>query len=263
MSTQTKLGPNIPMSTDNPAVEVTILADAKEVSRTAAEQFMKLARAAVETKGEFDVALAGGSTPRTTYEILAKTAGKLPWEKVHVFFGDERCVPPEHSDSNYGMARDALLSRVPIPANNVHRMKGEVDAPAAAEQYEGEMRRHFRLGNGGLPRFDLVMLGMGDDGHTLSLFPNSEALMETSRLVAANWVEKFHQHRLTLTYPVVNNAAQIMFLVAGAGKSKVIGEILGKNSVPDRYPVQNIKPADGSVLWLLDRSAAQNLKRIS
>jgi 6-phosphogluconolactonase len=259
MSTQTKLGPNIPMTTDKPAVEVKILADAKEVSRAAAEQFVKLASAAVETKGEFDVALAGGSTPRTTYEILAKTAGKLPWEKIHVFFGDERCVPPDHSDSNYGMARDALLSRVPIPANNVHRMKGEVDAPAAAEQYEGDLRRHFRLGNGELPRFDLVMLGMGDDGHTLSLFPNSEALTETSRLVTANWVEKFHQHRLTLTYPVVNNAAQIMLLVAGAGKSKVVGEILGKSTVQDGYPVQRIQPTDGDTLWLLDRQAAQAL----
>ena len=263
MSTQAKTGPNIAMTTNKPAAEVKILADAKEVSRIAAEHFVQLARAAIETKGEFDVALAGGSTPRASYEILAKSASKLPWEKVHVFFGDERCVPPDHPDSNYGMARDALLSKVPIPANNVHRMKGEVDAPAAAEQYEGEMRRHFRLGNGELPRFDLVMLGMGDDGHTLSLFPGSEALNETSRLVAANWVEKFQQPRLTLTYPVVNNAAEIMFLVAGAGKARVVAEVLGKNPPADRYPVQKIKPADGRTLWLLDRTAAQGLQKTS
>ena len=263
MSTQAKLGHDIPMSSDKPAVEINILTDAKAVSRTAADRFLKVARAAIDTKGEFDVALAGGSTPRVTYEILAKSASTLQWEKVHVFFGDERCVPPDHSDSNYGMARDALLSKVPIPANNVHRMKGEDDAPAAAEQYEGEMRRHFRLGNGELPRFDLVMLGMGDDGHTLSLFPKSEALNETSRLVAANWVEKFHQHRLTFTYPVVNNAAEIMFLVAGAGKAKVVSEVLGKNPPDDRYPVQKIKPADGRTLWLLDRTAAQGLQTTS
>jgi 6-phosphogluconolactonase len=259
VSAQAKPGATIPASVEKPATEIKILTDAKEVSRNAAEQFVKLARAAIEAKGEFDVALAGGSTPRATYEILAKDTAKLPWEKIHIFFGDERCVPPEHSDSNYGMARSALLSRVSIPANNVHRMKGEVDAPSAAEQYEGELRRHFRLGNGDLPRFDLVILGMGDDGHTLSLFPGSAALSETARLVTANWVEKFHQHRLTLTFPVANNAAEIMFLVAGAGKAKVIGEILGKNPPNDRYPVQRIKPTDGGTLWLLDRAAAQAL----
>jgi 6-phosphogluconolactonase len=249
------------MSVEKPAAAVKIFADTKEVSRAAAEQFVKLARRSIETKGEFDVALAGGSTPRATYEILARNSAKLPWEKVHIFFGDERCVPPEHSDSNYGMARDALLARVAIPANNVHRMKGEVDAPAAAEQYEGELRRHFRLGNGDLPRFDLVLLGMGDDGHTLSLFPGSVALTETSRPVVANWVEKFQQHRLTLTFPVVNNAAEIIFLVAGAAKAKVIGEIFGRNPPTDRYPVQKVRPSAGQILWLLDRTAAQGLKR--
>ena len=263
MNAQAKPGAPIPTTPQKPGTEIKIFADAKEVSRAAADQFMKLARAAIETKGEFDVALAGGSTPRGAYEILAKSASKLQWEKVHVFFGDERCVPPDHSDSNYGMARNSLLSKVPIPANNVHRMKGEVDAPAAAEQYEGDLRRHFRLGNGELPRFDLVMLGMGDDGHTLSLFPGSGALTETSRLVVANWVEKFQQHRLTLTFPVANNAAEIMFLGAGAGKAKVVGEILGNSPPNDRYPVQKIKPADGGTLWLLDRSAAQGLKTTS
>ncbi|MCI0350375.1 MAG: 6-phosphogluconolactonase [Acidobacteriales bacterium] len=239
--------------------QIRVLADARQVSQAAANEFARVAHESIQTKGEFDVALAGGSTPRATYEILAKAAAKLPWEKVHIFFGDERCVPPEHADSNYGMARDALLSHVSIPANNVHRMKGEVDAPAAAEQYEGDLRRHFRLSNGALPRFDLVMLGMGDDGHTASLFPGSAGLAEISRLVIANWVEKFKQHRLTLTFPVLNNAAEIMFLVAGAPKAKVMGEIFAKNTPVDRYPVQRIQPAAGHVLWLLDRAAAQFL----
>jgi 6-phosphogluconolactonase len=258
VSTQAKPGSAIPEGDDRTSPEVRVLADAKQVSRAAAEEFVRLARRSIESKGEFDMALAGGSTPRTTYEILAKNAAKLPWDKVHIFFGDERCVPPEHSDSNYGMARDALLSHVNIPANNVHRMKGEVDAPAAAEQYEGDLRRHFRLGNSDLPRFDLVMLGMGDDGHTASLFPGSAGLTETSRMVAANWIEKFKQHRLTLTFPVLNNAAEVMFLIAGAAKAKVIGEILGKNPPGELYPVQKIQPA-GTTLWLLDRAAAQGL----
>lgn len=241
------------------SAEKKILASAGEVSRAAAEEFAKLARQAIAAHGEFTVALAGGSTPRAAYQFLA-TAPGVAWEKVHIFFGDERCVPPEHPDSNYGMALEALLSRVTVPAANVHRMKGEVEPAAAAEQYAGELRRHFRLSNGDLPRFDLIMLGMGDDGHTASLFPGSAALTETSRLVAANWVEKFQQYRLTLTFPVVNNAAEVMFLIAGAAKAKVVGEIFGKNGPPDRYPVQKIHPTAGRTLWLLDRAAAQLLK---
>lgn len=259
MNAQTKSGSAIPAGAGKAAPDVKVLPDAKEISRAAADEFVRLVHRSIETKGEFDVALAGGSTPRATYEILAKDSAKLPWEKIHIFFGDERSVSPEHADSNYGMARDALLSRVAIPANNVHRMKGEVDAPAAAEQYEGDLRRHFRLGNGDLPAFDLIMLGMGDDGHTASLFPGSAGLTESSRLVIANWVEKFKQYRLTLTFPVLNNAAQIMFLVGGAAKAKVIGEIFGKNPPSDRYPVQKVQPVAGRTLWLLDRAAAQSL----
>ena len=238
-----------------PSAETKILADAGAVSLAAAREFSRLARESVSAKGEFTVALAGGSTPRGAYQILAKDGQELPWEKIQVFFGDERAVPPDHADSNYGMARDALLSHVPIPARNVHRMKGEVEAAAAAEQYEGVVRRHFGLGNGEIPRFDLIMLGMGDDGHTASLFPGSQALDETARLVVANWVEKFQQHRLTFTFPVLNNAAEVMFLIAGPSKAKVIGEILRQSAPAGRYPVQSVKPTAGRVLWLLDRTA--------
>jgi 6-phosphogluconolactonase len=240
-------------------VETKILADAAAVSQAAAREFFRLARESASAKGEFSVALAGGSTPRGAYQILAKEGEKLPWEKIQVFFGDERAVPPDHADSNYGMARDALLSHVPIPPMNVHRMKGEVEAAAAAEQYAGIVRRHFGLANGALPRFDLIMLGMGDDGHTASLFPGTDALNETTRLVAANWVEKFQQYRLTFTFPVLNNAAEVMFLIAGPTKAKVIGEIFG-SAASDRYPVQKIKPTAGRLLWLLDRAAAQLLR---
>lgn len=242
-----------------PSAETKILADAGAVSQAAAREFSRLARESVSAKGEFSVALAGGSTPRGAYQFLAKEGQKLSWEKIQVFFGDERAVPPDHADSNYGMARDALLSHVPIPARNVHRMKGEVEAAAAAEQYEGVVRRHFGLGNDEVPRFDLIMLGMGDDGHTASLFPGSQALEETARLVVANWIEKFQQFRLTFTFPVLNNATEVMFLVAGPTKARVIGEIFRESTPADRYPVQKIKPTAGRLLWLLDRAAAQGL----
>jgi len=238
------------------ATEKKILADAAELSRAAAEEFSRLAQQTIASRGQFTVSLAGGSTPRAAYEILAQQPKEIPWDKVHIFFGDERCVPPEHPDSNYGMARAALLSRVPIPSQNVHRMRGELDPAAAGEQYDQELRSFFRLRPGELPRFDLIMLGMGDDGHTASLFPGSDALKETLRLAVANWVEKFHQHRLTLTFPVLNNAAEVMFLVAGPAKAKVIGEIFGANPPRERYPVQRVKPKVGRTLWLLDRAAA-------
>jgi 6-phosphogluconolactonase len=242
-----------------PSAEIKILADAGAVSQAAAREFSRLARESISAKGEFSVALAGGSTPRAAYQLLAKEGQELPWEKIQVFFGDERAVPPDHADSNYGMARDTLLSHVPIPARNVHRMKGEVEAAAAAEQYEGVVRRHFGLGNGEMPRFDLIMLGMGDDGHTASLFPGSQALEETARLVTANWVEKFQQFRLTFTFPVLNNASEVMFLIAGPTKAKVIGEIFREPAPRGRYPVQNVMPTAGRLLWLLDRAAAQLL----
>ena len=241
------------------ATEKRILADPAELSRAAAEEFLRLAPRNIASSGQFTVSLAGGSTPRAAYEILAQQPEKIFWDKVYIFFGDERCVPPEHQESNYGMARAALLAHVPIPSQNVHRMRGELDPAAAAEQYDQDLRGFFRLGRGEFPSFDLIMLGMGDDGHTASLFPGSDALRETSRLAVANWVEKFHQHRLTLTFPVLNNAAEVMFLVAGAAKAKVLGEIFGENAPRDRYPVQKVKPAAGRTLWLLDRAAVQSL----
>jgi 6-phosphogluconolactonase len=240
--------------------EIRVLADPDELSRAAANEFSSLARQAVATKGRFTVALAGGSTPRSAYAVLAdenKRASPLPWQGIHVFFGDERHVPPDHAESNYGMVQDALLRHVLIPAGNVHRIHGELDATAAADQYEAELRRHFQLQRGQLPSFDLVMLGMGDDGHTASLFPATSALVEASRLVTANWVEQLRQYRITLTFPVLNNACEIMFLVAGNAKARVIDDLFKGDARSSRYPVHKVKPAHGRVLWLLDRAAAQ------
>jgi 6-phosphogluconolactonase len=241
-------------------IDARILADANELSRAAAHEFSRVARQAFANKDRFTVALAGGSTPRGAYTILAAedAHASLPWDKIHVFFGDERHVPPDHNESNYSMARVALLSRVPVPAENVHRIRGELDAQAAADQYEKELRRYFQLKAGQLPRFDLVMLGMGEDGHTASLFPETAALLETSRLVVANWIEKFQQYRLTLTFPVLNNAREIMFLVAGGSKAETIRKLF-QDDPRSRYPVENVKPVNGRALWLLDRAAAQAL----
>lgn len=240
--------------------EIRVLADIDEVSRAAADEFSRLARQAVATKGRFAVALSGGSTPRSAYAILAdkdKPASSLPWQRIHVFFGDERNVPPDDPESNYGMVRDTLLRHVLIPPENVHRIHGELEAATAADQYEEDLRRHFQLQRGQLPLFDLVMLGMGDDGHTASLFPATSAVVESSRLVTTNWVEQLRQYRLTLTFPVLNNACEIMFLVAGSAKARVIGDLFKGDARSSQYPVHKVRPAHGRVLWLLDRAAAQ------
>jgi 6-phosphogluconolactonase len=205
---------------DRATPNIQIFADANEVARAAALRFMELARAGVETNGRFSVALAGGSTPRRIYELLAggDFAAQLDWSSVHIFFGDERCVPPDHADSNYRMANEALLSRVPLPEANVHRMRGEGDAVANARLYEDELRGYFG-DDAAWPEFDLVMLGMGDDGHTASLFPGTHALDVRAAWVTANWVEKFDAYRVTLTAPAINHARQVMFIVTGAGKA--------------------------------------------
>jgi 6-phosphogluconolactonase len=238
---------------------VRVFADAAEVARAAAQRFAELAAASVAERGAFSVALAGGNTPRSVYELLAggEFSEKIDWPSVHVFFGDERAVPPDHPDSNYRMANEALLSRVPVPAPNVHRMKGEGDAAANARQYEDELRGFF--GDAAWPRFDLVMLGMGDDGHTASLFPDTAALEEQRAWAAADWVEKLGAWRLTLTAPAVNAARNVLFLVTGAAKAARLREVLRGERDPARLPSQLIAPADGSLEWFIDRAAAADL----
>lgn len=240
------------------AVEIKIAVDNPALSRAAAEEFKITAESAIAERGRFAVALSGGNTPRSVYSLLAqhyKTS--LPWSKVHIFFGDERSVPPDHPDSNYRMANEALLSHVAILPENVHRILAELDPEPAAQEYENQLREFFRPADGDWPRFDLIMLGLGEDGHTASLFPGSSALNETSRLVVPTWVEEKKTFRITLTYPVLNHAAEVEFLVAGAGKAQILKEVLNHSS--PMYPAQRIKPGNGRLLWLLDQAAASLL----
>jgi 6-phosphogluconolactonase len=184
----------------------------------------------------------------------------VAWDRVHFFFGDERHVPPDHPDSNYRMAYRALLSKIPAPSGNVHRFATELpDAGAAAEYAEYALRRFFALGAGEVPRFDLVLLGMGADGHTASLFPGSEALKETAKLAVAPWVEALEAKRLTLTLPVFNHAAEVLFLVSGANKAEALKEVLTGPFRPELYPAQAIRPSDGRLLFFVDRDAARGL----
>jgi 6-phosphogluconolactonase len=238
-------------------------ADAESVAQGAAEWIAELAREAVAKRGRFSVALAGGSTPRRIYEILAGDEGpgrQIDWPRVHAFFGDERTVPPDHADSNFRMANDALLSRVAIPAENVHRMIGEGDAVANARLYEDELRSFFG-DDADWPAFDLVMLGMGDDGHTASLFPATTALDERRAWVVSNWVEKFNTFRITLTAPAINHAARVLFTVTGAGKAARLTEVIEGERDASRLPSQLIEPRGGTIDWFVDEAAAAQLSK--
>jgi len=247
------------MPATDSARDIRIFETAEEVARAAADCFAEIAVSSIDTDGRFSVALAGGSTPRRTYHLLASEEyrNRFPWSKVHIFFGDERSVPATHADSNYRMAEEAMISQLPIPAQNVHRMVGEGDAAANASLYEGELQTFFDGAT--WPRLDLVLLGIGDDGHTASLFPDTEALIETRAWVVANWVEKLRTYRITLTAPAINHAANIVFLVAGAGKAERLPEVLRGARDPLRLPSQLIQPVDGSLVWLVDKAAAQRL----
>jgi 6-phosphogluconolactonase len=248
------------MQTADTTPDVHVFDDPERVAREAAGLFIRLSIEAASARGAFSVALSGGSTPRRVYELLAEDdyRAQVSWPGVHLFFGDERTVAPDHPDSNYRMANEALLSRVPIPAENVHRIDGVGDAAAGASKYESELRAFF--GDAAWPRFDLVMLGMGDDGHTASLFPGSAALGEQQAWVAANWVEKFQTWRITLTAPAINAARRVLFLVTGAGKAERLREVLKGERDPARLPSQLIRPRDGALEWFVDRAAASKLE---
>ena len=239
--------------------EIIICLDTKELSRKAAEQFVALARQANAANGRFSVALSGGSTPKALYSLLAtgEFSEQLTWRQIHLFWGDERCVPPDHAESNFRMVEESLLSKILIPSENVHRMIGEIEPASAAAAYETELRQFFSSPPEKLLRFDLVLLGLGEDGHTASLFPHSSAVNETAHLVATTYVEKLNAHRLTLTFPVINSAAQISFLIAGQSKAAVVKEILaGQNS---KAPAARIKPNDGKLSWFITHDAACDL----
>jgi 6-phosphogluconolactonase len=236
-------------------VSVNVYDNPEELAQAAAREFAARAEEAIDERGRFAVVLAGGSTPRSTYEILASDyADTIDWKDVHVFFGDERGVPPDHDDSNYKMARKSLLDHVPI--GSVHRMHGELPPDEAAEAYEQELRDFF--GSDDLPGFDLILLGTGDDGHTASLFPETSALEVHDRWVVANPVLKLETTRVTLTVPAINAARAVYFLVAGEGKAGPVAEILEGNPDPREYPASLIHPENGPT-WMLDSAAASEL----
>lgn len=231
--------------------------DKDAVARAAADLFIVRGRAAIAQRGFYYVVLAGGSTPKATYQLLAQPeyAARLDWSKTHLFWGDERCVEPDDVQSNYRMVREALLNHIPITMDNVHRIQGEIQPHEAAEQYEKLLRRIWS--NADWPRFDLVLLGMGDDGHTASLFPHTAALHENKRWVAANYVERVGMWRVTLTAPAINHAACVAFMVTGASKAARLKEVLNGVYKPQELPAQLIAPTDGDLLWLLDADAAR------
>jgi 6-phosphogluconolactonase len=244
--------------------EIRVAADRDGLAQMAAEEFAQLADEAIRAQGLFAVALSGGSTPKELYARLASEQhpfrDRIDWGKVHFFWGDERHVPPDDPQSNYRMAREAMLSKLPVPAANIHRILAEKpDAAAAAAAYEQTLREFFRLPAGGLPRFDLVLLGLGPEGHTASLFPGNTVAADPLRLVAAPWVEKFDTYRITLTPAVLNHAARATFLVAGADKAEIVHEVIHGAYRPDELPAQAIRLENGRVLWLLDRDAASKL----
>lgn len=203
------------------------------------------------------LALSGGSTPRKMHEMLARKE-RINWSNVHVFWGDERTVPPDDAESNYRMARETLLDSVGLPDENIHRLKGELDPVEAATEYEDKLRSVFRLLPGDVPRFDVIVLGMGADGHTASLFPGTDALSETDRLVVANHVPQLDTVRLTFTFPVLNAARLVLFLVAGEDKADAAQQCMLGESAP---PAGRVRPTDGDLHWLLDAKAAAGIKR--
>jgi len=252
--------------------DLRIFDSASDFDHAAAELFVAAADEAIRTRGRFTVALSGGSTPRSMYALLAaEQAGSAPesdsatqnrcridWENVQVFWGDERHVGPDDPQSNYRMSREALLDHVPIPSANIHRIFAEnPDAAAAAAEYETQLRQVFDLGEGEFPTFDLVLLGMGPDAHTASLFPGTEVIHETKKLVAAPWVDKFKSFRITLTPPTLNAARQITFMIRGEDKAEALQAVRRGLFDPDRYPAQIIRPTQGKLTWLLDRAAAR------
>ena len=250
------------MAQDRPVIRV--VADAAAVAREAAGALQHAVAAAVAARGRAAVALSGGSTPRRLLALLADAdqpyRAALPWHALHLFWGDERHVPPDHADSNYRMTREALLDSGLVPEANVHRVPAEdPDAGHAAGRYQAELAAFFAPAPGALPRFDVVLLGMGADGHTASLFPGTDALDETEKWVTATYVEKFSAHRITLSFPVINAARQVLFLVTGADKAETLAAVLEGARRPKELPSQSVRPAPGDLVWLVDGAAARGL----
>ena len=245
--------------------EIRHLTTPQELFQAAADEVIHAARQAIAQRGRFTLALSGGSTPRSMYSLIAANAStSLPWEKVFFFWSDERHVPPTDAESNFRMAEESLLSKIAVPPANIFRVPSEnPDASAAAQAYDLTLQKFFAVSAGEFPRFDLILLGMGPDGHTASLFPETPALQEKSRLVVANWVEKLKTHRITFTLPLINAARSVVFLVSGVDKAPVLHEVLEGNAPGEKYPSKLIRPVEGNLIWFVDRAADSQLSRSS
>jgi len=240
-----------------------VAADAEALADRAARHFTEQIESAVAARGVARVAISGGSTPKAAFQRMAAPAlpwrERIPWQALELFWVDERAVPPDHAESNYRMTREALLDQVSIPASHIHRIEGELEPEAAADCYESDLRNSFRLEGAEMPRFDLIALGMGDDGHTASIFPHTAAIYELGRLAVANYVPQKESWRITLTWPVINQARSIFFLLGGAEKAERVREVfLGPRDV-ERLPSQLICPAGGILNLILDQAAAAYL----
>ena len=240
-----------------------VWADPAAVAKAAARLFTESAAAAVLARGRARIAISGGSTPKVMFALLADPdqpfLKQVPWDALDLYWVDERCVPPDDAESNYRMTSEAMLAHVPIALDRVHRMEGELDPEVAAARYESTLRNTFKLEGAETPTFDLILLGMGDDGHTASLFPHTEALNEMSRLVVANHVPQKDTWRMTLTWPVINQGRQVAFLIEGAAKAEILHTVLQGKYDPETTPAQLIRPASGKLLYLLDSAAAAKL----
>jgi len=235
---------------------VRIFSSPLELAETFANEMMNMIRVAKEKGNNFSIALSGGNTPKILFSVLSDNfSSSADWSHVHLFWGDERCVPPDHPDSNYGMTRQALLQRINIPENNIHRIRGEANPSAESQKYSKEIENNTRSRNG-LPSFDLIILGLGNDGHTASIFPGDEELFWSKSICAVALHPETQGKRITLTGTVVNNAENVVFLVSGKDKAEIIHKIFEGGELRVRYPASLVAPACGKVTWFLDRDAA-------
>jgi 6-phosphogluconolactonase len=240
---------------------IEICESSAELVQRAAQSITGILKERLAEQPGATLVLSGGSTPRQIYHLLASDAFRdtVEWQRVALFWGDERTVPPTDPESNYGMTRQTMLQRLPVPESQIYRIAGELPPEQAARQYEENIRKHFGLAEENTPRFDLVLLGLGEDGHTASLFPETTALQEDRRLVASVFVRRLNTHRITMTLPVINNALRVLFLVSGAGKATILSKVL--EGPGGRFPAQLIKPSGDGLHWLVDREAASSLHR--
>ena len=251
----------MPRSVD---LDLKIYSSVDEVTAAAAEYITAGIEQSVAARGLARVAISGGATPKSVFAMLADPAHpyltRVPWAKLQLFWVDERCVAPDDAESNYGMTKVAMLDKVPLPAGNIHRMEGELDPEEAASRYESEIRNAFKLEGAQTPTFDLVLLGLGPDGHTASLFPHTDGLNEMARIVMANHVPQKDVWRLTLTWPVITQGREVAFLIEGADKAGMVHTVFAGAYDPETYPAQLIRPASGRLTLLMDQAAAADLR---